>query len=199
MQKITFHINYKTKWGERLIVVGNIPSLGNGRIEHSLDLEYQADGNWATTLKITETAFDYQYVVIDDNWNILAEEWGEMRTFESEVYKKGSKISLKDSWRGKYHPENALNNAAFLKVIFNPRKYKSPKAKKTSQQPRLQFQIRLESKRGKDCAFVEISGNSETGARVLRSSSETKIILVGRARRLTSQVQILSTNMVFMM
>lgn len=141
MQKIIFKVNYQTKWGERVVVLGNIPSLGNGRIEHSLALEYQADGNWATPLKITETTFDYQYVVIDENWNVLNKEWGEMRTFESEAYKKGSKIALNDSWRGKYHPENALNNAAFLKVIFNPRKYKSPKAKKTSQQPQLQFQI----------------------------------------------------------
>ncbi len=141
MQRITFKINYKTKWGEKLIVVGNTSALGNGRIEHGLALEYQPDESWAITLKMQEKTFNYQYVVIDNNWNILDTEWGNPRTFEGNGYTERNKITLNDSWRGKYHPENALYNSAFLEVIFNTKKYKSPKAKTTSQQQQLQFKI----------------------------------------------------------
>lgn len=34
--KITFNINYRTRWGEALYVVGNIPELGAGNDQAAL-------------------------------------------------------------------------------------------------------------------------------------------------------------------
>ncbi len=159
--KITFQTNYNTRWGERIVVTGNIPELGNGDLHNSLLLEYSDKGNWETTINIDVTTFEYQYVLVDESMNEKGREWGEMRHFNLNDANVEN-IALRDRWRGKYHPENALYNAAFLNVIFNPKSYKTPKSKKTSQ-PLLRFQInapRIEShQRLCICGNIGVLGN----------------------------------------
>lgn len=137
--KITFQINYRTRWGERIVVVGNTPELGNGELYYSFGLKYTSNGNWEGTTNIEADGFQYQYVVINDDFTELNREWGEMRSFNLGET-KANQIALKDTWRGKYHHENTLYNSAFLNVIFNPKTFKTPKTKKVNS-PQLRFQI----------------------------------------------------------
>ncbi len=140
MLRITFKTNYQTRWGERVVVTGNIPELGSGNLNNALALEYQEGADWTNSIAVQTTEFEYQYVVVDDNFREINREWGSFRTFSNND-KKVKSVALNDNWRGKYHPENALYNAAFLKVIFNPKSYKSPKAKKKKYQSAVRFQI----------------------------------------------------------
>ena len=139
MLKITFKTNYYTHWGEQIMVVGNIPELGNGIVEEGFPLIYQGEGNWSATLSTETKTFDYQYVVVYMQQYETNREWGEMRTFSFQD-EDITAISLTNQWRAKYHPENALYNSAFLNVIFNTKPYKTRKVKKTKQ-PQVQFQI----------------------------------------------------------
>jgi len=140
MQKITFQVNYHTEWGERIVVTGNITELGNNQLFDSFKLEYKGAGNWEGTANIEAESFDYQYVLVDEDMNERSREWGEMRQFDVGEA-KANIIALQDKWRGQYHPENTLYNSAFLNVIFNPKKYKATKAKKSSTLSQLRFQI----------------------------------------------------------
>ena len=42
--KIHFKISYFTQWGQRLLVSGNLPELGNGELSKSLSLQYKNGG-----------------------------------------------------------------------------------------------------------------------------------------------------------
>ena len=117
---LEFHIQYHTQWGQQLALVGNHPSLGEGSTASAKKLTYTQDGNWHTSLELApDFPLQYQYVLLDDNLNILDEEWGDMRTLDSA--KTGTKnLIIYDSWRAKEASDNALYNAAFTSVIFNP-------------------------------------------------------------------------------
>lgn len=145
MPKITFKTNYRTQWGECIAVTGNIAELGKGDVSAALKLDYTSDGNWEKSIEVDADSFEYQYVLINENGEEINREWGEYRSFslKNEAEEKRSDIALKDAWRAKYRNENALYNSAFLKVIFNPKTYKSPfpKAKKSASQPTIRFQI----------------------------------------------------------
>ena len=142
MPKITFKTNYATQWGEQVVVTGNIPELGNGDVKAALRLDYSAGDNWGKSLYIEADKFEYQYLVVNESSEELNREWGEYRSF-SLTKKEGepTNITLKDTWRAKYHPENLLYNAAFLKVIFNPKKHKTPSTKLSKRRLAIRFQI----------------------------------------------------------
>lgn len=143
MITISFKTNYHTQWGEQIVVTGNIPELGNGDLQAALKLAYTANDDWEKSIETDSKEFEYQYVLVNEDSEEIAREWGEPRTFSfiNEKEEDCNKIALKDAWQAKYHSENPLYNSAFLKVIFNPKKYKSPKAKKSSVNPIIRFQI----------------------------------------------------------
>ncbi len=147
MPKITFKTNYHTQWGERLVVTGNLAELGKGDLSAALKLSHKGDGNWEESIEVDVPSFEYQYVLVNEEDQELKREWGDYRTFSltNEQEEQSENIALKDAWRAKYHPENALYNSAFLKVIFHPKKYKSPfpKAKKSVAHPIIRFQINV--------------------------------------------------------
>lgn len=141
MLKITFQTNYPTKWGQQIIVSGNIPELGNGNPLKGIVLSYLVGDNWSKTIEITADSFEYQYFLVNDDFQILHKEMETPRVFSLPKEMAASAFILKDSWRNKKHPENALYNAAFLKVIFNPKTYKTPKLKAAKKALWLRFQI----------------------------------------------------------
>jgi 4-alpha-glucanotransferase len=139
MLRITFNTNYHTRWGEKIVVTGNILELGQGDLKNALDLSYKGNGNWSQTIDIAATALEYQYVLVNEKQQEILREWGKPRTLHHTD--KDNSIALQDSWRGQYHPQNALHNAAFLKVIFNPKASKASKIKKAKFENIVRFKI----------------------------------------------------------
>ena len=52
--KIHFKISYFTQWGQRLLVSGNLPELGNGELSKSLSLQYKNGGDWVGEIDVNE-------------------------------------------------------------------------------------------------------------------------------------------------
>lgn len=120
MVTVTFETIYHTQWGQRLVITGNIPELGNDHVSEALPMEYIDNGLWSQTLNLeVSTSAKYHYAVVDDKGEILDEEWGSGRSIPK-IKKKSAHIFLRDGWRAKQHSENAFYNSAFLKVIFKP-------------------------------------------------------------------------------
>lgn len=80
--KITFNINYQTKWGEAVYVYGDIPELGGGDIHKALPLNLVGAQLWTTEVYVPAKTkeFNYQYVVKSDTapWQL---EWGKPHRF----------------------------------------------------------------------------------------------------------------------
>ena len=140
MTEITFETVYHTRWGTQVVVVGNIPQLGNGSIDGALRLTYVTDGLWSgiALLPDAKVSLQYHYVVINDRGEIVDEEWGTPRQLP-DLKNKPGQIVLRESWRAKQHPENAFYNSAFQNVLFRTRSYESQEVKLTGS--RLQFEI----------------------------------------------------------
>lgn len=138
---IKFHIQYHTQWGQQVALIGNHPSLGADSVQLAKKLEYSHDGNWVGSLEMEPNfPLQYRYVVLDDDSNILDEEWGDMRrlTLAASTLEL---LSIHDSWRAKGATENGLYNSAFTSVIFG-RETSKRKAPRKLSKGMLQFSIR---------------------------------------------------------
>ena len=80
---IRFHINYHTKWGETLYLVGTNPALGGGDPEKALEMSLVGPDLWVLDLELPATtkAFDYSFIVKapGEAWRF---EWGNPHRFE---------------------------------------------------------------------------------------------------------------------
>lgn len=111
---IHFNINYETKWGEVLYVLGSIPELGNWT-EHRLKLEWTEGHIWRNTepLLVSNPIFEYKYVVqgkedsrFEDGENRVSyQNWpkADLVTLDKEVNKRVDKskpqvIEVVDAW-----------------------------------------------------------------------------------------------------
>jgi 4-alpha-glucanotransferase len=118
MYEITFQTIYHTKWGQQVVVVGNISQLGENDPAKGLRLQHVSDGLWSATLSLTNSEeVQYRYAVLDEEGSFQDEEWGLPRYLPKMDHRKGQ-IFLQEGWRAKRHPENAFYNSAFLKVLF---------------------------------------------------------------------------------
>ena len=63
--KIHFKIPYYTYWGQRLLVSGNIPELGNGDITEALNLNFQTPEDWSAEIEVqSDVPFQLTYKYI---------------------------------------------------------------------------------------------------------------------------------------
>ena len=143
--RITFQIHYHTKWGEKLVVLGSQPELGNQKFSDAFPLHYLGDGFWGNSLELSTEcdSISYKYLVVDDYGNLLDEDWGDARIIPLKEI-AAETVLLKDSWRSKRHPENAFYSSAFLNLIFKADKVKSKSLPaKAGAGPFLRFQVRV--------------------------------------------------------
>jgi len=118
--KIHFKINYNTVWGQRLLITGNLPILGNGDYRKAMNLIYSHPGNWLGTVELQAdqlTDFHYQYIIFDENANSCVPEWGEMRKISTE-FSNATNILCVDEWNEASAIENTLSSAPFKEVLL---------------------------------------------------------------------------------
>jgi 4-alpha-glucanotransferase len=129
---IYFRIEYKTQFGQLLMLVGSVPSLGNGkpRDARPMTLKNVQSGTWEFSFELSSASdFHYRYFVQDNNFNTTLEEWGPDRLFKHENRLKKT-ILLTDHWRSMSDPEFALHSSAFLNSIMKRgQRFKTPEVK----------------------------------------------------------------------
>lgn len=114
--KLIFKINYRTAWGERLYVVGNIAALGNGERSKALPLSYVGDGMWMASVSLVrmKTEICYSYFVVSDKGGIRAE-WGNPHRFRK--VKDAECVELSDSWQER-PADKYYYSTMFSSVVF---------------------------------------------------------------------------------
>jgi len=163
---VQFQINYKTQFGQQLMLVGSLPSLGNSNAQNaiSMTLKNEHSGLWIFELELKSSVdFNYRYFVKDNNQNSNIEEWGENRLFKSEKRIK-EKILLADYWRNSADHDFILHSTAFTKAILKPKEII-----KTA---------KLKDNKSKDSIIIKFKPN------VLRIKSGHKVAVCGSAKNL---------------
>jgi 4-alpha-glucanotransferase len=118
--KLHFKIQYNTVWGQRLLLTGNIPALGNGDYSKALKLGYSHPGSWSGTIDVSSDELNtlhYQYVVFDENLYRYIPEWGDMRKINQDL-SDATNILCVDVWNEASALENTLSSAPFEAVLL---------------------------------------------------------------------------------
>jgi len=118
--KIHFKIAYFTYWGQRLLVTGNIPELGNGDLSRALLLNFQYKEDWIGEIDIVrDDSFDlkYKYVLFTEQTGQYNEEWGDERKLSFDV-KKPDHFFCFDQWNSPATVENTFLSAPFAQVLL---------------------------------------------------------------------------------
>ncbi|MCC2545571.1 4-alpha-glucanotransferase [Hymenobacter sp. BT175] len=118
---VRFTLPFRTAWGQRLVVCGSTPSLGQWNLDRALSLNYQPDaGLWTQEISLPDDhagPVTYKYVLIDDRDGGRHWEWGENRLVPAGEG-QFTRIVCEDYWRPAAQPENELHTAAFTKALL---------------------------------------------------------------------------------
>ena len=120
--KVRFQIEYKTHFGQSMMLMGSIPSLGYNQPQDavSMVLKDHESGLWVFDLEEDSLSeFQYRYFIKDENHNSFIEEWGPFRQFRNEKSPLHF-VVLIDRWKSLSDPEFALQSSAFVNAILKP-------------------------------------------------------------------------------
>ncbi len=118
--KIHFRIPYYTYWGQRMMVSGNIPELGNGDLTKALFLNFQSPEDWYAEIEINrkeEIRFNYKYVLFNDQTGQYTEEWGDDRLLVIDSAKTDHFFCI-DSWNSPGSVDNVFLSSPFQEVLL---------------------------------------------------------------------------------
>ncbi|TGE09519.1 4-alpha-glucanotransferase [Hymenobacter fodinae] len=118
---LRFTLPFRTDWGQRLVVCGSLPSLGQWNLDQALSLHYNADyGVWSQEISLPDDQLGqvaYKYILLDERDGGKHWEWGPNRTISYDG-QRFTRIVLEDFWRPAAQPENELHTAAFTKALM---------------------------------------------------------------------------------
>ena len=118
--KIHFKIPYYTHWGQRLLVSGNIPELGNGDRTKALSLNFQAPEDWIAEVDIKSDVpfqLNYKYILYTEQNDQYIEEWGNDRLLSLDPEKADHYFSI-DAWNSPGSIENVFLTSPFQEVLL---------------------------------------------------------------------------------
>ncbi|MDR3653160.1 MAG: 4-alpha-glucanotransferase [Paludibacter sp.] len=118
--KIHFKIPYFTYWGQRILISGNIPELGNNDLSKALILNFQAPEDWSAEIELTGVKpiqFTYKYILYTEQNNQYTEEWGDDRQLWLDPAKVDHFFCI-DAWNSPGSIENVFLSAPFHQVLL---------------------------------------------------------------------------------
>lgn len=134
--RITFNIDYQTRWGELVCLSGNAGFFADLSNDGVIELECTGPGKWGGTIDLHDNtgSFEYYYLVKSDG-GIVRREWGAERRFTpsgKQVYR------LFDSWQDMPLDKPYLSSA-FTQVFLAHRVENTPD--KPAEKPLLTIRV----------------------------------------------------------
>lgn len=147
--RVTFNIDFHTRMGQQVFVVGSVPELGSWDEEKALGLQFE-NGRCEQTITIGACQnISYRYFVKDFYSNELVYEQGDERKLP---FNKGlESLFLKDYWKYKVKDNAVYDSCLFTKVLH--KRTESSKTKTDS------FTIQIYAPQLKPNESLYISGN----------------------------------------
>lgn len=118
--RIHFRLPFKTFWGQRIGVVGNLPLLGNQDVNKAFNLHFNQPDIWMGELEIESSrieSLEYKYILINDQTGQILEEMGPGRMISLSA-EKVEHLYCVDVWNAPNLLENTFLTAPFVKVLL---------------------------------------------------------------------------------
>ncbi|MDO7874433.1 4-alpha-glucanotransferase [Hymenobacter sp. ASUV-10] len=116
---VHFSLPYRTVFGQRLVICGSAPALGNWQIDEAPTMRYDEYGaRWYFELELPDGPageLTYKYALLDDNTGGQQWEFGPDRRL---ALPAAGRVEVCDYWRTPAKPENELLTAAFTEALF---------------------------------------------------------------------------------
>src|SRR5271157_1457986 len=114
--KLTFRLRFHTKVGQSLFITGSHESLGGGRSERAVPLQYFNLEFWQVTLPLSGGAFSYNYILRNADGSTI-QDWGDDRVINPADF-KCAEILIVDSWNHPGSVENTFYTEPFQDVLL---------------------------------------------------------------------------------
>lgn len=159
---LQFQIEYKTFFGQQLMISGSHHALGLGIREKALPMKIidPTEGIWIGSINIDlDESFSYRYFIKEENKSNTIEEWGPDRIFIEPDTSCQGKLQI-DFWRSMADPDYALFSSAFENAIFrNNHQFKIPEFKEGNVKDKVKIRFKPSLCRVKDGHQLAICGN----------------------------------------
>jgi 4-alpha-glucanotransferase len=120
IEKLNFHLKYKTNFGQAIFITGNHPLLGNGNIEQAIPMVYLNEDYWvlhlATKGLFKEGAIQYSYFIQNED-GTRTFDWGTDKSIMTNQFST-KELVLIDTWNFTGYIDNAFYTAPFANVLL---------------------------------------------------------------------------------
>ena len=110
IEKLNFHLKYKTNFGQAIFITGNHPLLGNGNIEQAIPMVYLNEDYWVLHLVtkglFKEGAIQYSYFIQNED-GTRTFDWGSDKSIMSNQLAT-KELVLIDTWNFTGYIDNAF-------------------------------------------------------------------------------------------
>lgn len=127
---VTFQLAYSTRFGQHILITGNVPQLGNGLEDNALKLQYADPEHWAVEVKLNKAELSNEglkYYYIIQHEDDSTEKSAPYYLFADDLTKT---VHVSDAWNYNGYIQNAFSTKVF--ETLNDKKGKKGSAKKGS-------------------------------------------------------------------
>ena len=120
IEKLNFHLRYKTNFGQTIFITGDHPLLGNGNIEKAIPMVYLNDDYWVLHLTtkglLNEGTIRYSYFIqnVDGTRSF---DWGSDKLIMVDQL-AAKELVIIDAWNFTGYADNAFYTAPFANVLL---------------------------------------------------------------------------------
>ena len=117
--KLIFRVRFHTSFGQSLFLCGNHPSLGSGRIEQALPLQFFSDEFWQGILVLPEAPdakIVYNYFLRNADGSLI-QDWENSRAIHPASFAE-DEVLIIDSWNDTGAVENTFYTEPFKNVLL---------------------------------------------------------------------------------
>ena len=119
--KLKFSIDYRTYWGQKLMVSGSIKELGKWNDDKALEMSLRAGETWEATVEVPDntTEFEYKYFTLDENHGWKGFEFGANRK-QLVPKERFEELVIRDFWRSEWDEQSSLYTSPFQQALLVP-------------------------------------------------------------------------------
>ena len=120
IEKLNFHLRFKTNFGQAIFITGNHPLLGNGNIEQAIPMVYLNEDYWvlhlATKGLSKDETIQYSYFIQNAD-GTRSFDWGSDKSIMANQLAT-KELILIDTWNFTGNIDNAFYTAPFANVLL---------------------------------------------------------------------------------
>jgi 4-alpha-glucanotransferase len=120
IEKLNFHLRFKTNFGQTIYITGNHPLLGNGNIEKAVPMVYLNEDYWvlhlATKGLLKAETISYSYFIQNQDGTRIFD-WGSDKSIIVDQLAT-KELVLIDAWNFTGYTDNAFYTAPFANVLL---------------------------------------------------------------------------------